>query len=409
MIPILSACLLLAILVGHLTIWVYLFNRINATAFPRPTIKRIEKGIIACVILIPFILMWIQGDELRRFVLESNPFASPLVTSISATSLYSGLSLISLLLQAPRWLAARPNLLRQPREIHAIRKRSIDMRAELNGDVFATPLIRLLGGLPGNCLHRVDVNLDEAYLRQVPTAFDGLRLGHVSDLHLTGYMQPNFYQVAIEAMMNMAPDIVFFSGDLIDKDEYFALIPKLLKPIQPPLGSYFVLGNHDRRVSNVRRLRQTLVDLGWYDLGNKSKAFDVRGDKLYLIGNERPWFDEASRVDNEIATADERRIASFRIGLAHTPDQFDWGVKQKLDLLLCGHTHGGQARLPFIGPIIAPSWHGSRYASGWFRKSSTWMQVSRGLSGTQPFRFRCNPEVKVIVLKQNDTEDFNFD
>ena len=84
------------------------------------------------------------------------------------------------------------------------------------------------------------------------------------------------------------------------------------------------------------------------------------------------------------------------------PDQFAWGIANRCRLLLCGHTHGGQIRFPVIGPVIAPSRFGSRYASGVFSKGETVMHVSSGISGIHPYRWGCMPEVTILVLARGE-------
>jgi hypothetical protein len=89
----------------------------------------------------------------------------------------------------------------------------------------------------------------------------------------------------------------------------------------------------------------------------------------------------------------------FRIAVAHSPDQFGWARYYDFDLMLAGHTHGGQIRFPLIGPVFSPSHHGVRYAAGTFYQPPTLMHVSRGLSGTRPLRFNCPPELARLNLR----------
>jgi predicted MPP superfamily phosphohydrolase len=86
------------------------------------------------------------------------------------------------------------------------------------------------------------------------------------------------------------------------------------------------------------------------------------------------------------------------LGISHSPDQFLWARNKGCHLLLCGHTHGGQVRVPGIGPIVAPSFHGSRYASGVFFQSPTVMHVTRGIAGTHPLRWWCAPEASLLEI-----------
>jgi hypothetical protein len=90
---------------------------------------------------------------------------------------------------------------------------------------------------------------------------------------------------------------------------------------------------------------------------------------------------------------------ALRVLLSHSPDQFPFAVQSGYDLMLAGHTHGGQIRLPGIGALIAPSWYGWRYAGGTYDLGSTIMHVSRGISGKQSIRWRCPPEIALLVLR----------
>jgi predicted MPP superfamily phosphohydrolase len=400
--PLLVHCLLAGfVLIGLLSLFVYLFNRLNATGWPRKSIKLLEKVLSLVFVIGPLLVMvgdrtWLWQWLSSPSVIESSwlgfgdaSWAMRLLTLIAC---------LSLLWQTPSWIRARPRAQGHPRQVELEVSRTIDAREVTQDRVFAKAWVRLLGGVPGNQLHLIQANQHAIYLPQSEAALSGLRIGHLSDLHLTGYMHREYYRTAVAQLMAMQPELVILSGDLIDYDACLPQVCPLLQPISAPLGCFFVLGNHDRRLQRVAELRQMLVELGWHDLGQKSAAVERRGAEIYLIGNERPWFDAFERQRDEERTTETRRLASLRIGVSHSPDQWPWASRLGCDLLFCGHTHGGQVRLPGIGPIIAPSWYGSRYASGWFLKEPTLMHVSRGLSGTHPLRFGCPPEVSVCIL-----------
>jgi predicted MPP superfamily phosphohydrolase len=94
------------------------------------------------------------------------------------------------------------------------------------------------------------------------------------------------------------------------------------------------------------------------------------------------------------------RDLQLKILLSHSPDQVRWARKHGFDLMLCGHTHGGQIRYPIIGPTVCPSWYGVRYASGLFLERALAIHVSRGVSGLFPIRWNCLPEVALLVLRR---------
>ena len=109
-----------------------------------------------------------------------------------------------------------------------------------------------------------------------------------------------------------------------------------------------------------------------------------------IIGNEHPWY-----ARPEIESTEDQ----FRLLVSHSPDQFRWAREHGIHLMLAGHTHGGQGRLPLAGPILSPSFHGSRYASGDFYKPPTTMHVTRGIGGVHLMRINCRPELSLITLK----------
>jgi hypothetical protein len=122
----------------------------------------------------------------------------------------------------------------------------------------------------------------------------------------------------------------------------------------------------------------------------------MRDVPVLLAGNECPWFPPAPPW---VPCTDADR--PFSILLSHSPDQLPWARRCGVDLMLAGHTHGGQIRLPVVGPIICPSRYGVRYASGLFAEPPTLLHVSRGLAGVQPLRWGCPPELTLLELQPN--------
>jgi predicted MPP superfamily phosphohydrolase len=125
----------------------------------------------------------------------------------------------------------------------------------------------------------------------------------------------------------------------------------------------------------------------------------LRGCRVLLAGNEWPWF-TAVAVDALAEEAASPDRAAFRVLVAHSPDQFGWARRQGFDLMLAGHNHGGQVRLPLLGPLISPSWYGTRYSGGVYYEAPTLLHVSRGISGEHPLRWNCLPELAQLVLER---------
>jgi predicted MPP superfamily phosphohydrolase len=405
--------LLILILLGNVVFWIHLFNRINATGISRQQIKRIEKLVVVACFLLPAWILWADRTWLADFVGLDNQRSESISTEFIstcgkasiATQAFSVGSIASLLWLAPSWILARFRLKTPPLAVLRTSVQRLDLRSDLGDDIFSKRWVRSLGKIPWNQLHLIETTCHEVRVDRLTHSHDGLQVGHLSDLHLTGYMHFEFYRAAVDRLMSTKPDIVVLSGDLIDYDQCLEQVQPLLEPVEARLGCYFVLGNHDRRIQDVERLRAMLVELGWHDLGARAKCVEFAGEEIFFVGSERPWFNNPERNEHELEMANDRKSASLRIGVSHTPDEIPWARRLELDLLFCGHTHGGQVRLPWIGPVVAPSRYGSRYASGWFDCSPTLMHVSRGLSGTHPLRLACAPEVSSIILRKASREN----
>ena len=138
--------------------------------------------------------------------------------------------------------------------------------------------------------------------------------------------------------------------------------------------------------ARLRRLGMQVPQNGWLQA-------EVRGEPLVVIGDERPWLNKP--VD--LTGCPE---GPFRLGLSHTPDNVYWGRERGVDLMLSGHVHGGQIRLPVIGSVLVPSRYGRRYDCGAFDEGPTFLYVNRGLGGEHPVRYLCRPEAVRFTLRR---------
>jgi predicted MPP superfamily phosphohydrolase len=248
--------------------------------------------------------------------------------------------------------------------------------------------------LPGNEILKLDMTERAIVVPRLAPALDGLSIVHFSDSHLSGRVGKAYFQKAVHESNRMEPDLVAITGDLVDRSPQIDWIPDTLGRLRARYGVYFVLGNHDVRV-DTGRLRRVLEESGLVDLGGRWREIEIRGQPVVLAGNELPWLAPAADMSG---CPPRSGNGPLRIILSHSPDQLDWAQAQDADLLLAGHTHGGQIRFPLIGPILAPSREGVKYASGVFYAPPTIMHVTRGLSGLFPVRLKCPPEMAYLVL-----------
>ncbi len=246
--------------------------------------------------------------------------------------------------------------------------------------------------LPGNeslACHRVELVLS---LPELPPALNGLRIVQLSDLHFVGRIPDEFYELVVEHSNRLEPDLVVITGDIVDRAECLPQAQRVLAPLRAKSGVFFILGNHDLR-AGVESVRTALTEIGFKNVGGRVEQLTVDGTELLVGGNELPWLGPAPAYPDL-----PEDTPFFRLLLAHTPDQFYWAIRNKIHLVLAGHTHGGQACLPWLGPIIAPSAYGIRYAQGLYHKAPTTMYVSRGIGGEFPLRYFCPPELTCLTL-----------
>jgi len=244
--------------------------------------------------------------------------------------------------------------------------------------------------------HRFEINVHSRAVRGLTA---GLRVALLTDFHLGPNLGPSDLARWVRASNSMRPDLVCIVGDIVDQayrgdlSELKALLPEL----SAPLGVYAVPGNHDRtRYRRFDVFREALREARVTLLVNEAVA--VRDD-LYLAGLDDFRVGRPDLEATLAGSAGGDGVAT--VFLTHNPDvipELPTEPNSGVDLLLAGHTHGGQIRLPGIGPLVTSSAYGARYASGWVPAPLPAF-VSRGLGVTTlPFRFACPAEVVVLDL-----------
>jgi len=256
---------------------------------------------------------------------------------------------------------------------------------------------RWLARLPGNQILDVETNVKTLLVPRLPACLDGLTIVHLSDLHFTGRLTQDFFRFVVDRANEMDADIVALTGDVIDYRSCLGWIEEILGRVESRLGAFCVLGNHDLRIHDRSLLVAEIERAGWHYLGSRWSELRLRGHSIVLAGNELPWFSPPADMSACRVPAEVRR--GLRILLSHSPDQIQWARARDFDLMLAGHTHGGQIQLPVIGPLIGQSRYGVRYCCGVFYVPPTLLHVSRGLSGLQNLRINCRPELTKLVLK----------
>ena len=241
--------------------------------------------------------------------------------------------------------------------------------------------------------------------RGLPDAFDGYRIAQVSDLHNAEFGDGN--QRLLDMLREAEPDMIAITGDLIDsRKTNIAVALAFAEEAVRIAPCYYVSGNHEARVPEYRELKAGLEAAGVTVLDDARVEIEISGKSITIIGVNDPSFladyltSDAAVMDRKLSELSSED-ASFTILLSHRPELFDTYAAHDMDLVLTGHAHGGQFRLPLIGGLIAPN-QGlfPKYDDGLYSEGNTNMIVSRGLGNSIiPFRFNNRPEVVLIELK----------
>lgn len=229
----------------------------------------------------------------------------------------------------------------------------------------------------------------------LPEGFDGFRIVHVSDLHNTEFGEGN--EKLLQMLREADPDIIAITGDLIDsRRPDLAVALAFAEEAAAIAPCYYVTGNHESRLELYTPLEAGLKELGITVLRNDSIPLERNGEAIRITGVDDPSFGSDMAF-----TLSSLASGEFTVLLSHRPELFDLYCENGMDVVLTGHAHGGQFRLPFLGGLIAPN-QGlfPRYDSGLYTDGGTNMLVSRGLGNSLfPFRLNNPPEILLITLK----------
>ena len=241
---------------------------------------------------------------------------------------------------------------------------------------------------------------------RLPKNFDGYRIAHVSDLHNAEMGESN--EKLLSMLREADPDMIAITGDLIDSrntDVEIAL--QFVQEAMKIAPCYYVSGNHEARVNEYEEMKTGLISAGVIILEDAQTEISIEGETITLIGINDPSF-QTDYLFGDAETVMSSKLSElhtdgdgFTILLSHRPELFDTYTDHDIDLVLSGHAHGGQFRLPFIGGVVAPN-QGlfPEYDAGIYTEGNTSMLVSRGVGNSiLPFRINNRPEVILIELQ----------
>ena len=238
----------------------------------------------------------------------------------------------------------------------------------------------------------------------LPEAFEGFKIAHVSDLHNAVFGRKN--EKLLSLIRAAEPDIIAITGDLIDSrhtdiDSALAFVEAAAE-IAPV---YYVTGNHESRL-DFDAIEPRLIAAGARVLRNEAEDIGRGGERIRLAGIDDPSFIRTGETAEERAAAELEQLGdgggTFTVLLAHRPELVEVYAEYGAGLVLSGHAHGGQVRLPLLGGLYAPG-QGllPEYDSGLYSLGETQMVVSRGLGNSvAPLRVNNRPELVIVTLSR---------
>ncbi len=391
--PALLTAIFLFSLLGHGYLWIALVNRLHGWAGPRRLIDVLTYACTAAFAMLPLLVAW-QWWEWGSDFFTAKP-ANPLTHFALVYCLGCAmLGLGQLLAKFVRGFRDD-----DPQAVISKEQRFVGPPQTFPPDTLQGLYPRLLGWVPGNQALRLAVDTKRLALPRLPQQLDGLRIVHISDLHVTGRIGPAWFQHVADVVNSLNADVIMVTGDLVENEKCRAWLNDCLGKLRAQYGVYFVIGNHDLFIDAPRTVAD-LTSLGLIPMGGTSVLAQWNDYPVLIAGNELPWERRLADLSQPEHT---HAMRPLRILLMHSPDQFDWACESDGDLALAGHTHGGQICFPILGAVAAPSLYGTRFAGGTFRRGNTVMHVTRGISGETPMRWRCPPEIAVLELVRSET------
>ena len=375
---------ILAIL-GHGYFWVAIVNRFHGFDNSR---KIIDGGTLACLFFFltaPLLLLWYGKEIYANWHQGWNQSAGLTVRYFQFCAIWCVGEFT-----AKAFFSQQKN----PASVLVQLSRFPIDTSQLSGrELFHGSRARLLSRIPGNQACQLMVERKRIVVPRLPPGLIGLKIAHVSDFHLTGRIDKAWFEMVVAEVNRLQPDVIVITGDIVEHTDCFAWLKDTICQLQAPLGVYFILGNHDHYV-DVTQTQKILTQAGFICLSGRSLETNWHEESVLLAANERPWFSDVPQLKGSGAQGDP-----FRLFLLHSPDQLAWARKHQADLILAGHTHGGQICFPLLGAVACPSKFGTRYTDGVYQKGSSVMHVTRGVSGRMPLRWLCPPEIALLELE----------
>jgi predicted MPP superfamily phosphohydrolase len=233
-------------------------------------------------------------------------------------------------------------------------------------------------------------------LKRLPKELDGFRLVHLSDIHHSPFTSLEHISRVVEVSNRLKPDMFVLTGDYVSHEsEYIAPVAEVLAQLKAEHGIYACLGNHDHW-TDAGLVTHLFRGEGINLLINEGFRFEARGAKFWLAG-----VDDLMVGKTDVRAALEgSQENEFKLLLAHNPQIVRRAARYGVDLMLSGHTHGGQVKIRDEEKRILPR---RRLSSGLHRRQNTQVYITRGIGTVVvPIRYQCPPEISLIEMRRAD-------
>jgi predicted MPP superfamily phosphohydrolase len=257
--------------------------------------------------------------------------------------------------------------------------------------------------------HWLEITRRDIFLGNLPPVFDGLRIAQISDIHIDAFTEPFFLRHVVQRTNLLRPDALFLTGDFVTDglgSRHFAAraawqCAAILKQLECR-QLYAVLGNHDVMIG-AKKVTEALTANGITVLRNAYLPLERPGGRIWLAGLDDP-LEGRPKPDLAIPASIRNQPNEPIILMCHAPDYADHLLQQHagqaVGLMISGHTHGGQVRLPLLGALSLPPL-GRKYVEGLFQLGGLQLYVNRGIGTVDlPFRLNCPPEVTLFTLRR---------
>lgn len=236
--------------------------------------------------------------------------------------------------------------------------------------------------------------------RDIPASFNNFKVVFITDIHHSPSFSRERVRKAVQKVNSLNPDLILLGGDYAEESiEYLKNCFSELEALQAPFGKYGVLGNHEYLLDANLSFREMQAK-GIPCLDNKGVWIERNGERIRIGGVGELWND-SQKLENVLEGVDEE---DFAILLSHNPDYIERMSSNMVDLMLSGHTHGGQVTFFHFWAPVHPSSYGQKYISGLVQTSKAKVLISNGIGvlDGRPLRFFARPQINVIYLKNSE-------